>query len=345
MNIKNINSNDIAKNSKINSRFISSNNSKLKITCQFYKGNFYADSFNYFPITNDNFTFKELFSWDNKEKFENFFTNEFNAEFIKNKENFKKLQNITLLGSSVSNNYYRNLITFLPRIFFIQDKNINLAIHRNSSNKFRNFLKEILDVMQIKINKFIYLDDSFYYFEDSLIPQFLTQKISIEILNKKFSKQNKLKKRIYITRKNASYRKIVNESDLIGILKEKKFEILDTEQIDIKEQIKIFSNSEVVISPTGSALANIIFCNPGTKIIEIMPKYRFAYENVFSNRYYRICKLLKLNYQKIESDPIDIKKIDKSYVQFIGQQALNSSNYYKNLLVKIKDFKKIIDKI
>ena len=40
MYIKNINNKDIGSDKKINSGFVSSNNSKLKITCQFYKGNF-----------------------------------------------------------------------------------------------------------------------------------------------------------------------------------------------------------------------------------------------------------------------------------------------------------------
>ena len=35
------------------------------------------------------------------------------------------------------------MITFLPRIFFLEKEKIKLAIHRNSSNKFRNFISII----------------------------------------------------------------------------------------------------------------------------------------------------------------------------------------------------------
>ena len=61
------------------------------------------------------------------------------------RKNLKNFSDAVILGSSPSNSYFRNMITFLPRIFFISDEKVNLAIHRNTSNKFRFFIKEILN--------------------------------------------------------------------------------------------------------------------------------------------------------------------------------------------------------
>ena len=36
----------------------------------------------------------------------------------------------------------------------------------------------------------------------------------------------------------------------------------------LNEQVELFSNAEVIIMPLGSAMANIVYCKPGTKIIE-----------------------------------------------------------------------------
>ena len=346
MVIKNLREKDITNDSMINSSFLSIYHNKLKLNCKIYKGNFYSDSFNFFPITPDNFSFLEFFMWGEKIKYANFFTNEFYLNFNKNKKNFKEFKDVIILGSSAADNYYRNLITFLPRIFLISDKNINLAIHRHSSNKFRNFLKNILISLGIKLNKFIYLDDDFYLFNNSQIPQFFSKKISIGILNQMLAKKNINQKiRLYVTRKNASYRKIINESNLIDELKTKNFQIIDTENMTINEQINIFSSAEVVISPTGSALANIVFCKEGTKILEILPKYNFDYENVFKNRYSDICEQLKLKYYSLEADPIEkeLIKTNSKKFQFIDPNIINESNYYKNLLVKINEFKKLID--
>ena len=45
----------------------------------------------------------------------------------------------------------------------------------------------------------------------------------------------------------------------------------------LNKQIEVFSKAEIVIGPTGSALANIVFCKKGTMVFEIMPKYNFVF--------------------------------------------------------------------
>ena len=149
----------------------------------------------------------------------------------------------------------------------------------------------------------------------------------------------------FFTRKNSYYRKIINESDLIDELKLRKFQIIDLDTISIEKQIEVFSSAEVIISATSSALANIVFCKQGTKIFEIIPRYKFQYENNLKSRYSYICKLLDCEYFSLEADPISIKGIDKHTSKFIDIDVINESNYYKNLLVKKDNFKKFIDKI
>jgi len=346
MVIQNLQEKNITKDSDVNLNFLSIYHNKLKLNCKIYKGNFYSDSFNFFPITPDNFSFLEFFMWGEKIKYANFFTNEFYLNFNKNKKNFKEFKDVIILGSSAADNYYRNLITFLPRIFLISDKNINLAIHRHSSNKFRNFLKNILISLGIKLNKLIYLDDDFYFFNNSQIPQFFSKEISITILHQLLTKNNDHKTtKLYVTRKNSPFRKIINESDLIDDLKSNNIEMIDTDNMEIDDQIKIFSSAEVVIAPTGSALANLVFCKEGTKVLEIRPQYNFDYENIFKKRYSDICDKLNLVYYSLDADPIKADKIDKNSekYKFISSNVINKSNYYKNLLVKKNEFKKLID--
>ena len=153
------------------------------------------------------------------------------------------------------------------------------------------------------------------------------------------------KRRLYVTRKNATFRKIINESNLIDELKIKNFQVIDLQNMEINEQINIFSSAEIVISPTGSGLANIVFCDEGTKVLEIKPKYNFDYENVFKNKYSNICDQLKLNYYSLEADSIKDELINTSSEKFnfISPKVINESNYYKNLLVKKNELKKIID--
>ena len=231
------------------------------------------------------------------------------------------------------------MITFLPRIFFISDKEINLAIHRNTSNKFRVFIKEILAHKNIKVKKFIYLDDDFYKFNNCQIPQFFHMAASTIILSKSLS-YTKIDSRlkIYLSRQNSNYRNLVNEGDLIENLKSKNFTIVDTNNISIFEQIKIFSAADVIVGPTSSALTNTVFSKKGTRVIEIIPKYKHDYEKGFKIRYSKICKYLKLNYMSIEADPVNNVKPNPETQKFISKKALKESNYYKNLLVGLRPF-------
>ena len=182
------------------------------------------------------------------------------------------------------------------------------------------------------------MDDGFYNFSNSKIPQFFNKKISIKLMNRLRNKENSNKIKLYISRQNCSYRNLINENDIIKKLNKKGFQTIDLKALSIDEQINLFSSAEIIISPTGSALANIIFCDQGTKIIELSPKYKFIYEETFKNRYSFIAQTLGLNYSRIEADPINIKNHKEIVTNTISPNVLNESNYYKDLILKLEEF-------
>ena len=59
----------------------------------------------------------------------------------------------------------------------------------------------------------------------------------------------------------------------------------------------------------------------------------------------KICNFLGLEYHSIEADPIPTDDHDVNLMKFIDTRTVNESNYYKNLLVKKNNFKKLINKI
>lgn len=344
MKIKDLNEIEIIKSKSINSKFLTVNLEKLNTNCKIFKGDFYLDTYNYFPITEQNNTFLDVFSWGNKSEYHHFFTENFQKKFLEDKKKFKVFEDVVVLGSSPGGNYYRNLLTFIPRLLFISGKKINIAIHRQTPNKLREFIKAILKEKNIELKKFVFLDDNFYKFKNSQIIQFLRNETSIKILNKVFKKNADPQSKIYLTRKNSFYRKIINEGDIINELKSKNFKAFDPETLSIKEQIEIFSSAKVILSPTSSALSNIVFCNEGTKIIEIIPKYKHKYENALISRFARISSLLNCEHHSIEADPVPVDEIDEKTKRFIDPSVFNESNYYKNLLIKKENFIKFIEK-
>lgn len=75
--------------------------------------------------------------------------------------------------------------------------------------------------------------------------------------------------KIFISRSQATVRKIVNELALSNLLKNYGFEIVHLEKMAVKEQASLFNQAKVIVGPHGSGFTNLIFCKPGTKVIEI----------------------------------------------------------------------------
>ncbi|PPR50679.1 MAG: hypothetical protein CFH15_00213 [Alphaproteobacteria bacterium MarineAlpha5_Bin5] len=338
--LKKINSLDILGNENLKNSFLTATLNDINQKCYIFKGNFFADSFNYFPITENDQTFDELFKKQPDNSLNHFYTDLFYENFNNKKEKFKIYNDSFLLGSNCGDNYYSNLFEFLPRIFFIKDTKLNLIVHRNLSNKFRKLINSICSFRKIDI-KFSYLDDNFYKFENSQIPQFLNLENSIKILQFFIyqiignNNEDESRLKIYVRREDSYYRRPVNDSDIIQNLKAKGYMILNPQQYDIIDQIKLFSKAEMIISPNGSSLANIIFCKKGTKVFEIAPKFNQSYEINLSNRYKNISNYMGLKHEIIEADSVAVEKHSPLAKKYISKNILNESNYYKNIILKL----------
>ena len=240
--ITNKNSFEILNDEKLNKSFLSATLRDININCKIYKGNFFADSFNYFPITEDFEVFHDLYKIQNDNSIDHFYSDNFVENLKKNLTNLKNFNDVYLLGSSPGDNYFSNLIYFLPRLFFYNKDKIKLGIHRNLSNKFRNFIIEICSNLNKKIT-FTFLDDEFYKFQDSFAPQFLKIEESIKILNfflNNHQKRIEEKTKLYISYDEAGNRKeecniIAKKDSLIKLKKTSNiyFDLWNAKHVEI----------------------------------------------------------------------------------------------------------------
>lgn len=76
-------------------------------------------------------------------------------------------------------------------------------------------------------------------------------------------------KRIYISRKKR--RRILNENELMDFLACYGFVKVELETMTVAEQVGLFSTAETIVAPHGAGLANLVFCRPKTKVVEIFP--------------------------------------------------------------------------
>jgi capsular polysaccharide biosynthesis protein len=99
---------------------------------------------------------------------------------------------------------------------------------------------------------------------------------------------------IYISRKNAKRRRIINEPDVESYLHANGFKSICTEELSVFEQISIMQQAKVIIALHGAGLANIIFMSQDASVLELTPlpgnirEFRFPY--------WRIADLLNINY-------------------------------------------------
>ena len=81
-------------------------------------------------------------------------------------------------------------------------------------------------------------------------------------------------RRIYLSRRKVGVRGLLNEEALLQGLAEKGFEMLFLEEMAFLDQVAAFAQAEMVIGMHGAGLANLVFCPPGTRVLEILSRAR-----------------------------------------------------------------------
>lgn len=75
------------------------------------------------------------------------------------------------------------------------------------------------------------------------------------------------RKRIFLSRKNSSWRTLLNEEEIFNGLISFGFERVYLEDLDLSEQIKTFQSADFIVGPNGSAFLNIIYAQKDAKIL------------------------------------------------------------------------------
>jgi capsular polysaccharide biosynthesis protein len=76
-------------------------------------------------------------------------------------------------------------------------------------------------------------------------------------------------RRIYINRKDATARRLINEDSVIALLEHYGFESVTLSGKSVEDQVRLFGNATHIVGAHGAGLANIVFCRPGAKLLEL----------------------------------------------------------------------------
>jgi capsular polysaccharide biosynthesis protein len=105
---------------------------------------------------------------------------------------------------------------------------------------------------------------------------------------------------VYISRNESSMRRVLNEDDVVPILRGLGFDIIRPGEMPLAAQIDRFRNARVIVAPHGAALTNLIFCRPGLTLIEIFPR-----GGVHGSMFLRIASHLDFDYYFVVGEAVD----------------------------------------
>ncbi|GAA3408533.1 DUF563 domain-containing protein [Paenibacillus hodogayensis] len=82
--------------------------------------------------------------------------------------------------------------------------------------------------------------------------------------------------RIYISRGDAKHRRVLNEPDVVRLLAAHGFRTVALSGMKVAEQIRLFASARTIVAPHGASLTNLMFCRPGTRVVDIFaPNYMY----------------------------------------------------------------------
>ncbi len=98
--------------------------------------------------------------------------------------------------------------------------------------------------------------------------------------------KSRITRKLYISRSRCRTRNVMNEGELRSFLEQRGFLTVWLEDYSFKEQVSLMASAKVVVAPHGAGLAGMVFCRPGTPVIEC---FRCEYVNTLYFRLARLC--------------------------------------------------------
>ncbi|HJV40032.1 glycosyltransferase family 61 protein, partial [Caulobacter sp.] len=65
-----------------------------------------------------------------------------------------------------------------------------------------------------------------------------------------------------------------NESELEAAMAARGYAIVRPETLSVRDQIALFRGAEIIVAQSGAALANVLFCAAGARVLEIQSNGR-----------------------------------------------------------------------
>lgn len=208
---------------------------------------------------------------------------------------------VTSLALDGHKNFFHWMYEVLPRWHLVKSSGVKQSsgVYAFLQHRFHRESLALLGLVPARVidsasQPFLQADalyvPSYVRSDEPWIPQWLRDSLLAPAL-----KHSSLhtRKRLYISRKQAKSRKIVNEVELIELLKKYDFTEICLEDYALSGQIALFHAAQAVVAPHGAGLTNLTFSESGAFALELIA------EGLDGPFYERIAKSRQLRYQQI----------------------------------------------
>lgn len=279
------------------------------------KGRIYTDDYNTVAvITADNILLNDIsLELRDKQHIHPFVNHVFKVKYFTKPKQYSGKIFTLLTGGGGLDNYFHWLFDVLPRLSLLKKSGLYDQINRFLVPNY-HFPYQIDSLQMLGITKSQIVDGSQiqHLQADSIIAssphrnagqmeKWVCDFLRDAFIDKKATHQREYPPYIYITRSDSKSRNVLNEPELVSMLEGYGFKMVSLSNLSFSEQVALFNNVRIIISPHGAGLANVVFCQKGTKIIE------FFSEGWALTVYYDLCQKVGLEYyhqiSKISSRP------------------------------------------
>ena len=111
-------------------------------------------------------------------------------------------------------------------------------------------------------------------------------------------------RKLFISRRRSSRRRCLNETSILGVLQPYGFVAVCLEDLCVTDQLRIFSESLVIVGPHGAGFSNLVACSPNAAVVELLPR-----PASFSH-YYAIADVLGLSHGHLLANSADLETDD-----------------------------------
>ena len=110
-------------------------------------------------------------------------------------------------------------------------------------------------------------------------------------------------RRVFFSRAADVGRRVLrNRPEIEGRMRDLGFEVIHPERLSFRDQVRVMAEAAFVVGESGAAMANLGFCTPGTRVLEIQPE-RFV-EGWTRGMCFQFAHRWHVYFAKVDSAPV-----------------------------------------